>query len=366
MPTQPSAAPGYPPRRSKNLTVAVLVFFGSLFGTLIGVAADFSAAEDTLARLRTNFYPELCVVGSDTILGDALGYSGAVSAAFEERINTPAVPGDVRVTVEAIGSLNGVARAISGGCVHVLASSEPLQPVRISELVGAGIRIDCAAEIGYDVVAFVTDINNPVPVLPRRDLGALLEGRIANWAELNRGFEAPINILYRPGSGTTDLVFRTLIGHTDANLPPPGAIYSACGSNEDCLNAALSTRGSLYWASTAWLRTQPLEYLRVLPILTGDEAPINPLIDDVDITAYPAFLVRPLYMYVLRRGDTPEETSRLAREFLSFVRSIRGQQILESRHFYTYFAQPRDVDLPLPPEFITDNWGQRMICLPTT
>lgn len=364
MPTQPAPTPGYPPRRSKNLTIAVLVFFGSLFGTLIGVAADFSDAEDTLARLRSSFYPELCVVGSDTILGEALGYSTAVKAAFEERINSPAVPGDVRVTMEAIGSLNGVARAVSGGCVHVLASSEPLQSINISELVGAGVSIDCAAEIGYDVVAFVTDINNPVPALPRRDLGAILEGRIGNWAEINRRFEAPINILYRPGSGTTDFVFRNLIGHTDANLPPPGAIYQACGSNEDCLNATLSTRGSLYWVSTAWMRTQPPEYLRVLPILTGDEAPINPLADDVDITAYPAFLVRPLYMYVLRRADTPPETSRLAREFLSFVRSVNGQQLLEARHFYTYFAQPRDVALPLPPDFTTDGGGQRVTCLP--
>lgn len=361
----PSARPTPPrpaPYKERRLSIALLVFFGSLLGTLLGVAADFGDAADTLDRLRQTFDPQLCVVGSDTVLGDALGYSIDLRTRFEDRVNGDAAPDRVRVAIDPTGSLNGVQRAIDGGCVHVLASSEPLQPVSITALTAAGIEIDCAAEIGYDVVAFVTDINNPVPALQRRDLGAILDGSVRNWAELNRRYEAPINILFRPGSGTTDFVLRSLIGHTDASNPPGTGAYMPCGSNEDCLNQTLSMNGTLYWVSTAWLRTQPPQYLRVLPILTGDEAPVNPLDDGIDLLDYPAFLVRPLYMYVLRRPSDDPEPARLAREFLTYVRSVEGQQTLESRYFYTYFAQPRDVPLPLPPGFDLNMRGQRPVC----
>jgi ABC-type phosphate transport system substrate-binding protein len=368
-PAQPDArsqpphrpAPLAEKKRGSSLGLGLLVFIGSLLGTLIGVAADFGDAADTVARIQEAFYPQLCVAGSDTILGESLGYSGAIASAFEQRINASPTS-RVRVSVDAIGSVNGVRRAVEGDCVDVLASSEPIQPISISELTGAGISIDCAAEIGYDVVAFVTDINNPIPNLNRRNLTGILTGAIRNWAELNRSYEAPIRILFRPGSGTTDFVLRNVARHENPFNPPPAATYLPCGSNEDCLNQTLANRGTLYWVSTAWMRTQPERYLRVLPILSGDEQAFNPLTDDISLNDYPAVLIRPLYMYVLRRPGTTPEVASLGQRFLEYVRSVEGQQILEAHHFYTYFAQPRDVSVPLPPGFETDATGHRVIC----
>lgn len=358
---QRQPAPPAGKKRGSSLGLGLLVFVGSLLGTLIGVAADFGDAADTIARIQEAFYPQICVVGSDTILGESLGYSGAIASAFEQRTNSSATS-RVRVSVDAIGSVNGVRRAAEGGCVDVLASSEPLQPASISELTAAGVSIDCAAEIGYDVIAFVTDINNPIPNLNRRDLTGILTGTIRNWAELNRSYEAPIRILFRPGSGTTDFVLRNVARHENPFNPPPAATYLPCGSNEDCLNQTLASRGTLYWVSTAWMRTQPERYLRVLPILSGDEQAFNPLVDDISLNDYPSVLIRPLYMYVLRRPGTSPEVAALSQRFLEYVRSVEGQQILEAHHFYTYFAQPRDVSVPLPPGFEQDATGHRVTC----
>ncbi|MCS7071407.1 MAG: hypothetical protein NZM00_07875, partial [Anaerolinea sp.] len=113
---QRQPAPPAGKKRGSSLGLGLLVFVGSLLGTLIGVAADFGDAADTIARIQEAFYPQICVVGSDTILGESLGYSGAIASAFEQRTNSSATS-RVRVSVDAIGSVNGVRRAAEGGCV---------------------------------------------------------------------------------------------------------------------------------------------------------------------------------------------------------------------------------------------------------
>lgn len=353
-PREPSARP--------RIGLAALVFLGSLLGSLLGVAADIGEAADTIERVRSLFYPELCVVGSDTILGEQLGVSAELETGFEQRTNNDANPDNVNVTTEAIGSVNGVRRAAEGGCVHVLAMSEPIPQENQDELAAAGLTLTCAAEVGFDVIAFATDINNPVATLQRRDLGGVLRGDIRNWSQISRTYDQPIVIYYRPGSGTTDYVFRNIINHTDPNNPPVGAHYEPCGSNEECLDLTLSTPGGLYWVSSAWMRTQPPEYLRVLPILTGDEAPVNPLTDSIDLSSYPQFLIRPLFMYTLGGANINENTQALARQYLEYVRSVRGQEALQTHAFQTHFDRPTNLAIPLPAGFSIVPGERRQLC----
>jgi phosphate transport system substrate-binding protein len=337
------------------------VFIGTLLGSLIGAAADFSGAIDTFRRIETLFYPELCVVGSNTILGEGITMAADWKAAFDASESA-------RVSIDGIGSVRGVERAVDGGCVHVLAMSEPMTQAQYDSLTRANLRVDCAAEIGYDVIAFVTDIDNSLSVIQSRRLQSILTGSITNWSELG-GDERPIHILARPGSGTTDFVLINVARYADPNLNddvyfPPNTNYLSCESNEKCLDLTLSIPGSLYWVSTAWMRTQPEEYLRVMPILQGDERAINPLEDDVDLDEYPSSLVRPLYMYVLGGGQGSADSAALARAFLDYARSVRGQRVLEQHHFYTYFDRPRDVRTVLPPGFEPLPDGTRPVCRP--
>jgi ABC-type phosphate transport system substrate-binding protein len=341
-------------RSAFKFSTAFLIFLGSLLGSLIGAAADFGGALDTFERFQSRFYPELCIVGSNTVLGDGINMASDWAAAFEETH-------EVNVSIDGIGSVNGVNRAVEGGCVHILTMSEPMLQTQFDALTNAGIEIDCAAEIGYDVIAFVTDVNNRIPALLERNLSTILKGGIRNWDDVGGGNQN-IYILARPGSGTTEYVLINIADYTQTGSFPPDAYYIPCNSNNECLDMTLSTPGSLYWVSTAWMRTQPPEYLRVLPVLRGDEAPTNPLLEDVDLNEYPSGLIRPLYFYVLGGSNVSPETSQLAREFLNYTRSVAGQQILEQYHFYNHFSRPARVQVTLPPGFETTGSGPRAVC----
>lgn len=354
-----SPAPKRESRGGIQLGTGLIIFLATLLGSLLGVAADIGDAASTVDQIRSLFDPELCVVGSNTILGDGITMAADWERAFEAE-------NAVRVTIDGIGSVRGVERAASGGCVHVLAMSEPMTDVQYNSLLNAGITIRCSAEIGYDVIAFVTDINNALPAILSRDLANILTGRTRDWSEIG-GESRPIRLLARPGSGTTEFVLINVARYRDADITddqyfPPDTNYQACASNQQCLDLTLATPGSLYWVSSAWMRTQPTEYIRIMPILRGDERPVNPLTQEVDLDLYPNSLIRPLYFYVLNAAGINAETSRNAEEFLTFVRSIRGQQILEQYSFYTFFDRPTDVDVVLPPGFEPDAEGLRPVC----
>lgn len=374
-------------RRGAAVGLGMLVFLGSLFGSMLGVVADASEAGQTIEEVRSYLFdPEICVVGSNTVLGEGIRMSDEWEDDFE---------GDnrVRMTVEGIGSTRGVQRAIDGDCAHVLAMSEPMSEEQQQELNEAGVEIACATEIGYDIIVFITDINNPVAPafdaisggIDTNILGDVLNGFVWDWqvvAENQRldevDYPQPITVLARRGSGTTDIVFQRIAYFYDsqgAEIFPPEAtdhaqfvgtefnnVYSACESNSECLDKALSTPGSLYWVSAAWMSTQPDDYLHVLPIFEGDETSVNPLRDRVDIREYPKSLVRPLFMYVLDSDEIDEDELEMSKKFLTYVRGVQGQKILEEYGFYTHFNQPRRVRVDLPEGFGEVGSAERQIC----
>jgi ABC-type phosphate transport system substrate-binding protein len=340
---------------------ALLIFFGTLLGTLLGAVADLGEATQTIERFQELFNPPptLCVVGSDTILGEDLQLSVDWEREFEKRQR-------VDVVIDAIGSGNGVRRAAEGGCAHVLAMSEAMSQAQYQTLQAAGVQVQCAAPIGYDVIAFVTDINNRIATLQYRDLSRILDGRVSDWSALDRRQAEPITIWARPGSGTTAHIMTRFTppysGDSEQNFPSTN--YAYCYSNEACLDETLATPGSLYWVSVAWMRTKPPRYLRVLPILSGDERPINPLQDNFTLDEYPSRLVRPLYLYVVIGPNMSAEQAELAREFLTYARSVNGQAVLEQRGYITYFDKVKDILIELPPTFVPDrNTGRIPVCL---
>lgn len=345
-------------RRRQSGILPIVLFLGTLLGSLLGATADLSETINSIEQFRAVTHPKLCIVGSNTILGEGLGMAADWATEFEEDNN-------VRIDIQGIGSTAGVRAAADGDCAHILAMSEPMTQPQQNTLAGANIEITCAAEIGYDVVAFVTDNNNSTEILLDRQLRSILRGEVNNWSEVF-GDDQPIFVLAREGSGTTEFVLMNVANYrpTTQQPFPPGALnYNTCASNDDCLDRTLSTPGSLYWVSVGWLRTQPEEYLSILPILRrDDDAPINPLVDDIDLTTYPSDLIRPLYLYVLDTGGTSDRQQELAIDFLRYVRGVSGQQIVEQYGFFNHFINPPDVPVPLPEGFDVIPGQTRRIC----
>lgn len=347
-------------RRGMSCSVGVLIFLGSLIGSLLGAAADLGEAVNTVHEARAALFPDprVCVVGSDTILGEELGLAPTWEDAFEDLH-------DVRLDIQATGSGTGVKRIASGDCGHVLAMSEPISEEQIQLLADSDVELVCAAEIGYDIIAFITDINNPVTTVSPLRMSRILKGGITTWNQINPAYVQPITILARKGSGTTDYVLSKLAywdSHGGEDFPPD-TNYVFCASNDDCLDKTLGTPGSIYWSSAAWIRIQPEQYLRALSILQDDEFLVNPLTDRVNLDDYPRSLMRPLYLYVVKSDAIEDDEYQLAREFFRFVRGLRGQEALD-KYFYTYFDQPVDFDVPLPPAFVSGEGEDqvRVIC----
>lgn len=350
---------------SSDRRLAFLVFLATLAGNLIALVASLADATGLVVPVLdlTSPMPRLAIAGSTTILGPELRLVSAWSEAFQalhldarELPFAGEVERKVRIGVEAVGTLRGIDLA-AGGQVQLLAASEALNDADLQRLADAGVTIECAAPIGYDVIAFVTDITNRLArPLNRPELVGILDGSIRNWSEVG-GARAPIRVFAREGSGTTDLVLRAYLGRPE--LP---AHFLRCGSQSDCLNLTLSTPGSLYWVSSAWLLTQPSDYLRPVWI----ELDPGPNADTPGAqfipSRYPPDLVRPLYMYVLRGEHLDARSTDLGVQYLSFVRGVAGQQILEAHHFYTYFEPPKGVVVRLPPGFGLRPDGPPVVC----
>jgi len=106
------------------------------------------------------------------------------------------------VNINATGSTAGVRIATEGQCVNILAMSEPMTNEQYQALTNANIEIACAFEVGFDVVAFVTNINNPIvrdmrapenledtrpPIRPilYNEIRGILRGTINDWSQLS-------------------------------------------------------------------------------------------------------------------------------------------------------------------------------------
>ncbi len=162
--------------------LAVFVFLATFLGTLLGVVADLSDASNLVAPILETFSPspELHIIGSDTILGENLGMAGEWRDKFQAQeqwaVNIPLVgpvARTVKMTIAGIGTVKGIESAAAGQAVNILAASEPLTPERTQQLASAGVTIQCAAEIGYDVIAFITDFNNGAPRMSAQDMSKI-------------------------------------------------------------------------------------------------------------------------------------------------------------------------------------------------
>ena len=395
----------------------ILMFIGTFLGTSIGFAADLTEAIQGWAipiMERGDPSPKLRIVGSNTVLGEEIGLAAEWREAFEEQQEWEdcmlggliCADRTVDVAISGVGSLNGFKMAARGEAELVVAS-EPM-PQTMREEIEKEHTIECAAVIGYDVVAFVTNINNTGTQVSRRELKSILRGSIADWADV-RGEPGPIRIMARHGSGTTDLILREVAELDEdgdqtgsepipipthfVTLPPshegeggelrcededddPVDGCEPCGSNDACLDQALNLPGSLYWVSTAWLHTQPPRFMRLILVdYEGwKEYPLYPICteqvpgtkDDqepcFEPDHYDPLLIRPLYMYVIGGGELSAESTELAREFLHYVRGLRGQAILETHYFYTHFDPPAEVDVKRLPGFELQEDGTPRIC----
>lgn len=228
------------------------------------------------------------------------------------------------ITVDTQGGSAGGLSQLCSGEIDIAMSSKPVadsdreqfpdcdyQPVRIGEdAVGIVVRREV-----YDA---------GVRSLTREQTQAVFEARITNWRELG-GPDLGIFIYDKePGRGTREVLDKFLYGPDGTAPPPPDSDrFAVVGGNEETRAKLLSTAGSVGPLSTSFVTDYPQ-----LAVLAMEGIAATP--ETVASGAYP--MSRPLYLIT----DGPPGSQ--AREFIDYVLSPQGQQLL-TRHGYLTMAE---------------------------
>ncbi|MCK5718946.1 MAG: substrate-binding domain-containing protein [Thiomargarita sp.] len=351
----------------KTYKFAIVLFFSTFLGTLLGVGVATQLIDiNTITIIAENpnskpinnpkpiiaesfnSKPVIKIVGNNTILGiKPLMDEWQTEFKLLTRHNIP-ITETIDLTIKIDNTNYTDIKQLVAKQANLLITSVPISEAEMPQLNNQGINIACAAEIGYDIIVFITDLRNHIDSITETSLQKILKGEYAHWSDINPNLESkPIHLFFN--AKTNNLILPAFI---DSNAIHYSFIQ--CKSNSNCLNQMLSTEGAIYWVSAAWLYTQPKKYINPFFIQHRRFALTqNPFETDFKLNNYHIKLIRPLYIYVFKNSEIETDSFKLAKKFFKYVRGVQGQEILEKNHFYTYFNPPTEVKSDLPKDFGT-------------
>ncbi|RXA16158.1 PstS family phosphate ABC transporter substrate-binding protein [Methanosarcina sp. MSH10X1] len=247
---------------------------------------------------------EISLKGSDTVLPLA-------QAEAEEFMNEN--PGK-SVTVAGGGSGVGITALIDGEVDIATASRE----MKNEEMENAGVNgiIPVEHAVAYDGISVIVNPQNPVSELTFGQLRGIYNGSITSWKEIG-GDNRPIVAISRDSSSGTYEYFKeeVLLGdefRPDAlTQPATGGIMGEISQNPNAIG----------YIGVAYLD----ESVKGLN-LDGGNGSAAPSPENITSGVYP--LSRPLYFY------TNGEPSGLTKEFINFVMSEKGQNLISEVGYF--------------------------------
>lgn len=206
----------------------------------------------------------------------------------------------ITIEIEETSSKAGL-QSLLRGEVDIALVSGPLTPEE-----APGLRI---VPIGYDSIAIVVKPDNPVYDLTPSEIHALFAGDILNWSQVG-GENAEVQIVSREDGSGTRAAFESLVmGErrvTRTALVAPGA--------DAMCNVIAADRNALGYLPSSLLDPR----VRAIRIHGVDPTPSN-----LENHSYP--LTLPLLLV------TRADPSRAVADFVGFVLSPAGQQIVSER-----------------------------------
>ncbi len=178
--------------------------------------------------------------------------------------------------------------------------------------------------IGYDALSFITNARLGVDSLSLDQLKLILSGQITNWKEVN-GPDLKITLYGRNvNSGSRQFIEQKLLGSMDAKPAILRDKYS------DIIEAVQKDFGALGYCGVGNLINTdglPTENVWAINIYSDELQAISPYeISRVKNGEYP--LSRPLFQYY-RQFPSGKEW-----EFIQFILSDRGQEVVASQGFF--------------------------------
>lgn len=256
----------------------------SILGLIAGMAMPLSAQTIT-------------VRGSDT-----LGAKLIPQLAEAYRTKNPGV----QFAIAAEGSSTGVAAIIDGNA-QIGLSSRDVKDSEIAKAESNGVLLT-PTTVGLDGIAVIVNESNPIDNLTREQVEAIFTGDVDNWASMT-GKPGTVGIYTRNTASGTFAVFK--------ELALKNREYSSksqmLAGNEQIASEVANNPNGIGYVGLAYISTPGVKVVTVEGF-----SPENP--------KYP--FARPLY--VLTNGFPTD--SKVA-DFLNFVLSAEGQQIVKRNHF---------------------------------
>lgn len=273
---------------------------GMFFFVFLSVGAAYGAGRNVLQ-----------IKGSDTMVNLAQSWAEA----FMEK--NP----EANMAVTGGGSGTGIAAILSGTC-DIAQSSRDLTPEEKAKAEGTGLPVK-ETTVAYDGIAVIVNLNNPVSQLTVGQLADIFSGKIQNWKEVG-GKDRPILVLSRErNSGTHIFFLEHVVRRGNAKGPEEFSSEALMMPSSQAIVEEIQTsEEGIGYVGLGYVT----EDEKVLAIAKEEKEPyIKPTAETVLSGQYP--IARPLLF--LTRG----ETKSTVKEFIDFVISPEGQEIVEALDF---------------------------------
>lgn len=218
-------------------------------------------------------------------------------------------------------------------------SSRPIKKEECDKLAALGDFTSYGSEhvIGLDGLAVVVNAANPLATASKETVARMFAGEISSWKQIG-GSDKPICLYARDDKSGTFDTFKSLV--LDKKK-----LGSAARRYEDSSQLSSDVAGDP--GGIGFIGLPYIKSSKALAIAASESGgAIYPNAFTVAREEYP--LSRRLYMYV-----PPKTANPLAREFMEFVLSDDGQEIVEKSSFVSLAVRAEKPVLPdsAPPEF---------------
>ncbi|HBY57552.1 MAG TPA: phosphate ABC transporter substrate-binding protein [Candidatus Atribacteria bacterium] len=242
---------------------------------------------------------QLVVQGSTTVLPIAQ----ATAEVFMQN-NSQA-----NISVRGGGSGNGISALIEGTC-DIADASRPMKVKEILLCQEKGVS-PVPHIIAMDGIAVIVHPSNPVQGLSMEQIKDIYTGKITNWKELG-GQDLKIVVVSRDSSSGTFETFSEIVLKGEKIIPES----LAQSSNQTVATVVSTTKGAIGYVGLGYI-SNTVKALQVNEVIPEQETVVS--------GKYP--ISRPLYMYT---NGAPQG---IAKDFLEFIWSKEGQEIVEKQGF---------------------------------
>lgn len=213
------------------------------------------------------------------------------------------------ITVRGGGSGTGIAALIDGIC-DIADSSRPIKDKELIKAIDR--KIDPTAHVvAMDGIAVIVHPSNQVNEISLTQIKDIYTGRISNWSQLGGSHQKIVVVSRDVASGTYECFSKLALKKQRVR---PDALLQA--SNMSVASTIKRTKGAIGYVGLGYLGSG----VKAL-VVEG----IEPSSETVLKNIYP--ISRPLFMY------TDSKPKGLVKDFIEFVLSVEGQEIVEEQGF---------------------------------